>query len=125
MTRRTPDEMESRRPDPVSQLAGTMFDAPASRHDDPATSHLAAASMVDEAAAQRDRIIRALMMGNLCADQTDTLYNWRTGTASRRYSELIRAGLVRVTDERRLTAAGREARVYALAGGPGAMGRAS
>ena len=69
--------------------------APLARATDPETSHEAAASMVDEAARQRDRLAAWLVTQGphgAIADEADTALEWRPTTAGRRFGELVRDG---------------------------------
>lgn len=89
------------------------FGPPLARRTDPETSHAAARSMVEEAGVQRERILERLRDSQgLTNDEIDAIFGWRTGTASRRVVELVRAGLVERTELTRPTSAGRAAIVH-------------
>lgn len=91
------------------------FPAPKARRTDPETSHAAAASMGDAAGIQRAAILAALVgVDGLTNDELDAAHGWRTGTASRRTVELLRAGQVIRGPDTRLTEGGRAALVYRI-----------
>ena len=94
-----------------------MFDGPSppprARESDPETSHEAAASMANEAAAQRSKIHRALLChGGKTADGLDEFCELRVTSAGRRLPELQKLGLARPTDRKEKTRSGRMARVW-------------
>lgn len=87
---------------------------PRARRTDPSTSHQAAESVVESAAVQRAAILRVLKKSpkGLTNDELDTFFGWRTGTASRRTSELYEAGEIqRREGDERPTATGRPAQI--------------
>lgn len=99
-----------------AEVAQALY-APAARTTDPATSHLAAASMRSVAHTQRLSILEHLEKcgeRGCTADELDRALNWRVGRSGRRLGELLKAGLVRVAPTTRETATGRQAQVYAL-----------
>lgn len=92
-----------------------QFNAPAARRTDPATSHEAAASVVDHAANQRAEIMAALReFGPATNDALDARLGYRVGTASRRTTELYRMGLIIRGTDTRETRTGRRALVLHL-----------
>ena len=86
---------------------------PRARTSDPVTSHQAARSMRAAAQAQRDQIMGTLRErpDGLTNDELDQLYGWRAGTASRRTTELLAAGLIARDGTERQTRTGRAALV--------------
>ena len=92
-----------------------LFTAPVARRGDPPTSH-AAATRVD-AAGQRYRVL--VLLGRAgCAgatnDELDETCHWRAVTASRRVTELWRAGFVERTTTYRATRTGAAALVHCI-----------
>ena len=88
---------------------------PLAKNEDPDTSHQAAASMKDEAKAQRRLILRELeLTGPMTADALDDALDLRPTSAGRRMGELKRAGLVVMLEKKGLTRSGRKARLWAL-----------
>lgn len=89
---------------------------PVARKTDPDTSKAAAASMREAATAQRARILDILEAhGPLTNDEVDALCGWRTGTTSRRMTELLRTFQVVRLDATRRTEAGRAAHLHDIA----------
>ena len=79
---------------------------PRARSTDPKTSHDAAASMVEGAKAQRERILEILReRGPMNAYEIDKAIGWRETTAGRRLKELAHpnVGLVKMTVHTRAT----------------------
>lgn len=78
------------------RTALTLHRDPLSRTSDPETSHLAGASMREEAQAQRQAILAYLLAhpSGATADALDKELSWRPSTAGRRLSELIEMGVV-------------------------------
>ena len=100
---------------------GPVDNPPRARSTDPQTSHDAAASMVETAAKQRERILTAFRLNPgkaFTADALDAylaeLYEgqWPRTTAGRRLPELLERGLVRRLDETRPTRSGRNANLW-------------
>ncbi len=86
---------------------------PVARNSDPETSHEAAASMVNEAEAQRRQILYHLRTkGPRTADELDEELNLRDTSAGRRLPELEVVFLARPTEEKRKTRSGRRARIW-------------
>jgi hypothetical protein len=97
---------------------GPLFDpvAPRARADDPATSHDAAASMLEPADVQRALIVHALRtQGPMTADELDVTLDWRPTTSGRRLAELERKGRARRTGGIDKTRSGRNAEVWEAA----------
>jgi predicted ArsR family transcriptional regulator len=83
------------------------------RATDPDTSRLAAESMVDEAATQREIIYNWLLTrGGMTADKLDQELGLRVTSAGRRLSELEAVGRVAKTERREMTRSGRWAIVW-------------
>lgn len=89
-----------------------LFSQPRARTSDPQTSKDAAQSMREAAHAQRAVILEALATRDATADELDARCGFRSSVAGRRLHELVRAGLVTVTDQVRVTRSGRMANVY-------------
>lgn len=94
----------------------TLFDAPVARATDPATSHKAAASVV-EITEKRQAVLDVLADGSFTDEEIYPLLKVKMSTsgARTRRSELCKAGLVIDSGETRLTAAGRQTIVWRLA----------
>lgn len=85
---------------------GPVDNPPRARSTDPQTSHDAAASMVEGAKAQRERILEILReRGPMNAYEIDKAIGWRETTAGRRLKELAHpnVGLVKMTVHTRAT----------------------
>jgi len=96
----------------IDQLGGLPMWTQA-RTSDPATSHEAAASMYDEARAQRQHIHQWLIVhGGLTADGLDQALGLRVTSAGRRLPELESEGLVRKTQRQAMTRSGRSAIIW-------------
>jgi hypothetical protein len=94
---------------------------PAARRNDPATSHIAAASMLDAAKRQQRQLLAALRetgANGLTCSEADQMIGWRLTTASRRMPELVAMGLAADTGARRRTPQGRWATVWMAADSP-------
>lgn len=97
----------------TEQVADTPLFAASTRAraTDPGTSHAAAAAA--HADAQRAACLAALrQQGGLTADEVDAYLHWRPTTAGRRLGELRALGLIRATEQTRLTRSGRAALVW-------------
>ena len=94
----------------------SVFDAPLARRRDPATSHIAAASMQAGAAAHR-ALILAVLRDGLPRTYVEIASATRLDpiAVARRMAELLRAGLVRRLPETRLTPSGRPAHLWKAA----------
>lgn len=90
--------------------------APLARHSDPATSHAAARRV--HAQAQRRILLRTLLsywpLAGATNDELDATLGWRVGTASRRMTELCRAGLAERLATTRPTRTGADAFIHTL-----------
>ena len=99
----------------IDQLGGLPMWTQA-RTSDPETSHEAAASMYDEAKAQRGHIYRWLKEhGGMTADALDQALGLRVTSAGRRLPELESEGLVRKTQRQAMTRSGRSAIIWEAA----------
>lgn len=88
-------------PDRGGRRTATVLQlGPRSRATDPATSHAAAESMVDEAQVQRQAILAYLRQhpAGLCADRLDEALGFRDGRAGKRCPELCEQGLAVLCD---------------------------
>ena len=96
----------------LDQLGGLPMWTQA-RTSDPETSHEAAASMYDEAKAQRGHILWCLHeYGGMTADGLDQALGLRVTSAGRRLPELESEGLVRKTQRQAMTRSGRSAIIW-------------
>lgn len=92
---------------------------PTARRSDPSTSHDAAASVREQAKAQRAPVLGVLAAeGRATADRIDEVLTgeggWLRTTASRRLPELKRLGQVRRLAETAPTRSGRQAKLWEL-----------
>ena len=94
--------------------ANCEIDLPLFRKKDPATSKEAAERCGSVAAKHETAIVDALFFGSGCKDEIAELCGLNATQVARRMKGLIKKGLVIISDQCRITPAGRKARVYCL-----------